>query len=148
MRPDLLIDQLAELASQRNQDALDACFLDLFEDLLGPTSLAVLRVASDDRVPHWRIQRRGTTGDDAGSAGQAPRPPLSALPLHLDAWHSGQIRHSEGGPAVTVIPMGGRDATDCLVELRMAQPLGPVEQRLLTGVQRFHQHLRSLVDEN
>ena len=148
MRPDLLIDQLAELASQRNQDALDACFLDLFEDLLGPTSLAVLRVASDDRVPHWRIQRRGTTVDDTGSTGHTPRPALSALPLHLEAWHSGQIRHSEGAPAVTVIPMGGRDATDCLVELRLAQPLGPVEQRLLTGVQRFHQHLRSLVDEN
>ena len=148
MRPDLLIDQLAELAGQRNQDALDACFLDLFQDLLEPRSVAICRIAGERPAPHWSLQRRARRDNGDVVHEDAQRLPLAALPLHLEAWHSGEICQQEGALPTTAIPMGSHVATDCVIEVQTAQPLGTAELRLLNGVQRFHRHLRALVDEN
>ncbi len=144
MRTHLLIDQLAELAGQRNRDALDACFLDLFNDLLSPLSVAIFRPHGDETAPVWSRQRRTQSATE-----RAERPgSLEALPLHQDAWTSGEMRQSDGPPALALVPMGSHQETHCLVEITTAAPLSDVQARLACGVQRFYGHLRALLDEN
>lgn len=145
MRTDLLIDQLAELAGQRNRDALDACFLGLFTDLLQPQDLAIYRMGSDEQMPRWQVQRRGSDGT---APPQREQPPLQALPVHLDAWTGGQLTQHPDDPAVALVPMGCHQDTDCLIEVRSDQPLTADQMRLIVGIQRFHRHLRALIDEN
>ena len=67
MRTHLLIDQLAELAGQRNGDALDACFLDLFHDLLSPQSVAILRPNGEESAPVWTQHRKTRTRPESRS---------------------------------------------------------------------------------
>ncbi len=148
MRNHHLIDQLAELAGQRNRDALDSCFLDLFHDLMEPLSVAIFRPAGDERAPHWSIHRRARDSALVFLEEDAISPPLPALPAHFAAWQTGLLQSQNGVPAVTVLPMGCHDETHCLVEIVSATPLSGDEERLIQGVQRFYRHLRALLDEN
>jgi hypothetical protein len=58
MHTERLIDQLADLAGQRNREALDRCFMDLFNDLLSPQSVAIYRWSGDEKAPWWQVHRR------------------------------------------------------------------------------------------
>jgi diguanylate cyclase (GGDEF)-like protein len=149
MRTERLIDQLADLASQRNQDALDRCFMALFEDLLSPRSVVIYRWMDHDRMPCWQVHRRP---DDQ----QPVSAPLSTVVLphgdehlaHRDSWTSGAIRQRLGAHMLTLVPMGCHDETHCLVEI--ASDIAPslADERMIRGVQRFYSHLRALLDEN
>ena len=148
MRADLLIDQLAELAGQRNRDALDACFLDLFNDLLSPQAVAIYHQDGEKCRPHWSVHRR-TDRPDAVSVLKDPQNlPLQALPLHQHSWLSQQATQDPDFPSRTLVPMGCYQETHCLVEVLSREPLCETQQRLIQGVQRFYRHLRGLIGEN
>lgn len=115
MRPTHLLDQLAELTSERSRGRLDACFVTLFEDLLGHAQVRMVRPAAD----------------------QAPAPPQST-----------DILQSVGPPHQAWVPMSGGDEQAFHVQLTTQQPLTAEELRIVGSVQRFHRHLRHLVDEN
>jgi diguanylate cyclase (GGDEF)-like protein len=148
MRPDHLIDQLAELAGQRNRDLLDGCFLDLFHDLLEPLSVAIFRPDGDDHSPYWSLHRRVRDTAPGLLDLEPMQAPLPSMPLHEQAWKSGALMQQLGSPSLTLVPMGCDDDTHCLVEVVSAGPLGPDEERVVRGVQRFYRHLRALMDEN
>ncbi len=142
MRTHLLIDQLAELAGQRNGDALDACFLDLFHDLLSPQSVAILRPNGEESAPVWTQHRKTRTRTEKIER------PVQELPRHEQAWTSGEVRQHHGTPSLTLVPMGAKNETHCLVEIASETPLAHDQVRLVRGVQRFYGHLRALLDEN
>ncbi len=148
MRADLLIDQLADLAGQRNRDALDACFLDLFNDLLSPQSVAIYRQRGRNSWPHWSVHRRTDVPGDTSLIKNSPHPPLQALPLHLECWLSGQMRQDPDCANRFLVPMGCHEETHCLVEVVSHAPLCDDQLRQIQGVQRFYRHLRGLIDEN
>lgn len=110
-----LLDHLADLAGERSRGRLDACFVTLFEDLLGHAEVRVLRPPADQEA--------------------APDP-------------STDIVQTPGTPHLALVPMAGGEEMSFHVQLATPQPLTAEELRIVSGVQRFHRHLRHLVDEN
>lgn len=150
MHTERLIDQLADLAGQRSREALDRCFMDLFNDLLSPQSVAIFRWGGDDHSPCWQVHRRMDR-----SAHMMGAPLLSSVlahdavfQAHLESWQTGMIRQQMGAMALTLVPMGCHEETHCLVEITSGMMPSLGDERMIRGVQRFYAHLRALLDEN
>jgi diguanylate cyclase (GGDEF)-like protein len=145
-----LIDQLADLAGQRNREALDRCFMDLFHDLLNPPAVAIYRWSDDSGRAAWQVHRRqDRTAHLLGApllSSVEPHGPEHAL--HLGCWNNGALLKQAGPTPLALVPMGLEGDTHCLVEIRVTEPLSQSDERLIRGVQRFYAHLRALLDEN
>jgi diguanylate cyclase (GGDEF)-like protein len=150
MHTERLIDQLADLASQRNHEALDQCFMDLFNDLLSPQRVAIYRWVGEAATPFWRVVHRLDRNSHLMGTPllNSVVPHNELTQAHLESWQGGMIRQQLTTQALTLVPMGCQDETHCLVEISSAMAPSLAEERLVRGVQRFYAHLRALLDEN
>lgn len=58
------------------------------------------------------------------------------------------IVQTPGRPCHTLVPMGSGDFDAFHIEILTRQPLSAEQLRVVSGIQRFHRHLRGLIDEN
>jgi diguanylate cyclase (GGDEF)-like protein len=142
MRNDLLIHQLAALAGQRTRDGLEACLLELFNELLQPRDVAIYRLNSAGGRQRWSVRRRVTSSQTASQMQALQQPAAGWVQQHAACWASGKTQSDAASPAVTLVPMTCQDDTHCLVEITSPVPLSPEQMGVIEGI------LQGLINEN
>ncbi len=146
-----LVDNLADLTSQKDRDALERALIGTISDLLAPLSAAIYRGVGDRDNQRWLTCAQLGPGDlvpstDAAWASLDTLPRLTDFPLRTRAVETQQVCEEIGPPSITIFPLDrSLDAPGVLV-LNTALPLSQESRRLVVGVLRLYRNFQNLLD--
>lgn len=137
-----VVEHMADIASVRDPEVLDASFIQLFIDLLAPRSIRVLR-SQDPALEDWQVSQHYTTTPDAEGGA-----PVVAAGRYRACIQQADIQIISDRPPVTLVPLTVTTDDAAVAELLTDTPLSDEARRTLKAVQRFITHLHALLDEN
>lgn len=146
-----LVDQLADLSSLRERDALDIALVSTINDLLKPQSAAICRVIGDLGNERWRVCAQISAGQTACTSESAwtkleTLPLLGQHPMRHQALLTQQIQTSEQTPARIAFPLASTTDAGGVLDIVTDAPLSADSQRLISGVLRMYLNVGKLLD--
>jgi diguanylate cyclase (GGDEF)-like protein len=146
-----LVDNLADLTSQKDRDALELALVSTIKDLLVPTSVAIYRGVGDRDNQRWLTCARLGPGELVPSTDSAwvnidTLPRLAEFPLRQQAIESQQVTEQIGQTTRTVFPLAWNQDAPGVLEVTTASPLPPESRNLIAGVLRLYRNFQSLLD--
>ncbi len=146
-----LVDNLADLTSQKDRDALELALVGTIKDLLAPRSVAIYRGVGDRDNQRWLTCARLGPGESLPSTDSAwanldTLPKLAEFPLRLQAIATQQVNIEVGQPTRTVFPLAWNLDAPGVLEIETQTPLSDESRNLVTGVLRLYRNFQSLLD--
>ena len=146
-----LVDNLANLTTLRDRDALDIALVNAICDLLQPEFAAIYRVVGDDGNERWLTTARLALGQTVPTSDPVWTPlellpAKSAHPLRQQAAESRQVLQVGGEPCVSVFALAGNPGSSGVMEIGTTEPLPEESLRLVSGVLRLYLNFQSLLD--
>jgi|CXWL01.1.fsa_nt_gi diguanylate cyclase (GGDEF)-like protein len=146
-----LVDNLADLTSQKDRDALELALVGTIKDLLAPLSVAIYRGVGERDNQRWLTCARLGPGESLPSTDSAwanldTLPKLTDFPLRLQATETQQVGVEAGQTARTVFPLARNLDAPGVLEIETQTPLTDESRNLVTGVLRLYRNFQSLLD--
>lgn len=141
------IDGLATLSGQRDRDRLAVSLAEVVQSLLQPREVQVWRVVGHEDDLRWLPQARLLQG--AVAPGLAPAAlEWQQLQPHTQTpcWPAPGAASQGSAAALAFFPFGPDGAPAGALQLRLAEPLQPADQRLVSGVLRMYENVLGLLD--
>jgi diguanylate cyclase (GGDEF)-like protein len=146
----LLVDQLADLTSLRDRDALDAALVSTLNELLHPISMGIHRLVGPSHDQRWLMCLQMQDGVISASANQAWIE-LEELPQAND-FPRRQLALEQHQPVKCdaldgcVFPLATRTASSGVLEICSHALMTDETMRLVSAVLRLYQNFQSLLD--
>ncbi|MDP2368653.1 GGDEF domain-containing protein, partial [Rhodoferax sp.] len=146
-----LVDNLADLTSQKDRDALELALVGTIKDLLAPLSVAIYRGVGDRDNQRWLTCARLGAGEvipsmDSAWANIDTLPKLAEFPLRLQAIATQLVSEQASQPNRTVFPLAWNLDAPGVLEIETQTTLTEESRRLVTGVLRLYRNFQSLLD--
>jgi diguanylate cyclase (GGDEF)-like protein len=146
-----LVDNLANLTSLRDRDALDIALVSAINDLLQPETTAIARKVGSEGNERWLCSAQMTSQQavptfDASWTDLANLPPLADFPMRQQVGASGKMARAGTSPDITAFSVVGSPGTTGILELGTREPLSDESIRIIEGVLRLYANFHSLLD--
>ena len=146
-----LVDNLADLTSQKDRDALERALVSTICDLLAPLSAAIYRGVGERNNQRWLTCARFGRGDlvpitDTAWASLDTLPRLTDFPQRVQAMETQQVVEQAGPPFCTAFPLDRNPDAPGVLVIDSELALSPESRRLVVGVLRLYRNFQSLLD--
>ena len=146
-----LVDNLANLASLRDRDALDMALVSAIHDLFQPETTAIYRAVGHDGNERWLCsaqmnRQQAVPSSDAAWTDLATLPHLADSPLRQQVGMTGKMTRAGTQPDVTAFSVVGSPGATGILELSSPAPLPDESIRIIEGVLRLYANFHSLLD--
>jgi diguanylate cyclase (GGDEF)-like protein len=146
-----LVDNLANLTSLRDRDALDIALVSAIKDLLQPETTAIYRAVGNEGNERWLCSAQMTNQQavptfDASWTALTTLPRLSDFPMRQLVGTTGKIARAGTRPDITAFSVVGSPGTTGILELSTHDPLSDESIRVIQGVLRLYANFHSLLD--
>lgn len=146
-----LVDNLANLASLRDRDALDIALVSAVHDVLQPETSAIYRAVGHEGDERWlcsaQMSRQlAVPTSDAAWIDLATLPRLADVPLRQHVAMTGKMARAGTLPDVTAFSVHGSPGTTGVLELGSPAPLTDESIRIIEGVLRLYANFHCLLD--
>ena len=146
-----LVDNLANLTSLRDRDALDIALVSAINDLLQPTTTAIYRSVGHEGNERWLCSARMTSQQavptfDAAWTELAILPNLADYPMRHLVGNTGKMARAGTRPDITAFSVIGAPGATGVLELGTLDPLSDESIRVIGGVLRLYANFQSLLD--
>jgi diguanylate cyclase (GGDEF)-like protein len=146
-----LVDNLADLTSQKDRDALERALVSTICDLLAPLSAAIYRGVGERNNQRWLTCAKFGRGDlvpstDTAWASLDTLPRLTDFPQRVQAMETQQVVEQAGPPFCTVFPLDRNPDAPGVLVIDSELALSPESRRLVVGVLRLYRNFQSLLD--
>ncbi len=146
-----LVDNLANLASLRDRDALDIALVSAIHDLFQPETTAIYRAVGHDGNERWLCsaqmnRQQAVPTSDAAWTDLATLPPLADYPMRQQVGMTGKMTRAGTHPDVTAFSVVGSPGATGILELTSPAPLPDESIRIIEGVLRLYANFHSLLD--
>ncbi len=146
-----LVDNLANLTSLRDRDALDIALVSAINDLLQPETTAIYRVVGNEGNERWLCSAQMNSQQvvptfDASWTDLKTLPVLADYPIRQQVGKTGKMARAGTSPDVTAFSVVGSPGTTGTLELGTLLPLSDDSIRIIEGVLRLYANFHSLLD--
>ena len=146
-----LVDNLANLASLRDRDALDVALVSAVHDVLQPETSAIYRAVGQEGDERWLCsaqmnRRQAVPTSDAAWIDLATLPRLADVPLRQHVAMTGKMARAGTLPDVTAFSVHGSPGATGILELSSPAPLPDESIRIIEGVLRLYANFHCLLD--
>jgi diguanylate cyclase (GGDEF)-like protein len=146
-----LVDNLANLTSLRDRDALDIALVSAINDLLQPETTAIFRSVGDEGNERWLCSAQMTSQQavptfDASWTDLATLPRLTDFPMRQQVGTTGKMARAGAHPDTTAFSVVGSPGITGILELGTPDPLSDESIRIIEGVLRLYANFHSLLD--
>ena len=146
-----LVDNLANLASLRDRDALDVALVSAVHDVLQPETSAIYRAVGHEGDERWlcsaQMSRQlAVPTSDAAWIDLATLPRLADVPLRQRVAMTGKMARAGTLPDVTAFSVHGSPGATGILELSSPAPLPDESIRIIEGVLRLYANFHCLLD--
>ena len=146
-----LVDNLANLASLRDRDALDVALVSAVHDVLQPETSAIYRAVGHEGDERWLCsaqmnRQQAVPTSDAAWIDLATLPRLADVPLRQHVAMTGKMARAGTLPDVTAFSVHGSPGATGVLELSSPAPLPDESIRIIEGVLRLYANFHCLLD--
>ena len=146
-----LVDNLANLASLRDRDALDIALVSAVHDVLQPETSAIYRAVGQEGDERWLCsaqmnRQQAVPTSDAAWIDLATLPRLADVPLRQHVAMTGKMARAGTLPDVTAFSVHGSPGATGILELSSPAPLPDESIRIIEGVLRLYANFHCLLD--
>ena len=146
-----LVDNLANLASLRDRDALDVALVSAVHDVLQPETSAIYRAVGQEGDERWLCsaqmnRQQAVPTSDAAWIDLATLPRLADVPLRQHVAMTGKMARAGTLPDVTAFSVHGSPGATGVLELSSPAPLPDESIRIIEGVLRLYANFHCLLD--
>ncbi len=146
-----LVDNLANLASLRDRDALDVALVSAVHDVLQPETSAIYRAVGHEGDERWLCsaqmnRQQAVPTSDAAWIDLATLPRLADVPLRQHVAMTGKMARAGTLPDVTAFSVHGSPGATGILELSSPAPLPDESIRIIEGVLRLYANFHCLLD--
>ena len=146
-----LVDNLANLASLRDRDALDVALVSAVHDVLQPETSAIYRAVGQEGDERWLCsaqmnRQQAVPTSDAAWIDLATLPRLADVPLRQHVAMTGKMARAGTLPDVTAFSVHGSPGATGILELSSPAPLPDESIRIIEGVLRLYANFHCLLD--
>ena len=146
-----LVDNLANLASLRDRDALDIALVSAVHDVLQPETSAIYRAVGHEGDERWLCsaqmnRQQAVPTSDAAWIDLATLPRLADVPLRQHVAMTGKMARAGTLPDVTAFSVHGSPGATGVLELSSPAPLPDESIRIIEGVLRLYANFHCLLD--
>lgn len=146
-----LVDNLANLASLRDRDALDIALVSAVHDVLQPETSTIYRAVGQEGDERWLCsaqmnRQQAVPTSDAAWIDLATLPRLADVPLRQHVAMTGKMARAGTLPDVTAFSVHGSPGATGVLELSSPAPLPDESIRIIEGVLRLYANFHCLLD--
>jgi diguanylate cyclase (GGDEF)-like protein len=146
-----LVDNLANLTSLRDRDALDIALVSAINDLLQPETTAIFRPVGNEGSERWLCSAQMTSQQaapvfEASWTDVTALPHLAEFPIRQQVGSTGKMARSGTRPDITAFSVVGSPRTSGILELATHDPLPDESVRIIEGVLRLYANFHNLLD--
>ena len=146
-----LVDNLANLASLRDRDALDIALVSAVHDVLQPETSTIYRAVGQEGDERWLCsaqmnRQQAVPTSDAAWIDLATLPRLADVPLRQHVAMTGKKARAGTLPDVTAFSVHGSPGATGVLELSSPAPLPDESIRIIEGVLRLYANFHCLLD--